>query len=340
MPRSSGGLYSLPAGSIVQDGVDDILASQHNTPLQDLAADANTARPVVAGGTGATNAAGALVNLGLTATAAEINLLDGVTATTAEINHIDGVTAPIQTQLDNKQPADGTLIALAALDASAGVLAQTGADTFAKRTLSGTANQITVTNGDGAAGNPTIAAVVASQAEAEAGTDATKLMTPQRAAQAIAAQASWTFLAEVATASGSTPADFDIPSTAKEIVVMFLGAATASSTDLLVRLGTASAFEATGYNQRSAASSVGSAGGTTGFAVNGGFSGPYRGAMTLWRIADLKWAQSHSVAVSTTNNVASGGGGDKTLADVLTRVRVLPQSGNWSGGSVAVGYRI
>lgn len=32
----------------------------------------------------------------------ELNLLDGVTATTAEINHLDGVTSAIQTQLDGK----------------------------------------------------------------------------------------------------------------------------------------------------------------------------------------------------------------------------------------------
>jgi hypothetical protein len=40
---------------------------------------------------------------GVTATTAEINLLDGVTATTAELNYVDGVTSAIQTQLDAKQ---------------------------------------------------------------------------------------------------------------------------------------------------------------------------------------------------------------------------------------------
>lgn len=40
---------------------------------------------------------------GVTATAAEINKLDGVTATTAELNYVDGVTSNIQTQLDAKQ---------------------------------------------------------------------------------------------------------------------------------------------------------------------------------------------------------------------------------------------
>ena len=49
-----------------------------------------------------TSAATALTNLGVTSTAAELNLLDGVTATTAEINYVDGVTSNIQTQLDAK----------------------------------------------------------------------------------------------------------------------------------------------------------------------------------------------------------------------------------------------
>lgn len=38
----------------------------------------------------------------ITASAAELNILDGVTATTAELNFVDGVTSDIQTQLDGK----------------------------------------------------------------------------------------------------------------------------------------------------------------------------------------------------------------------------------------------
>ena len=40
----------------------------------------------------------------LTATAAELNIMDGVTATAAELNFVDGVTSNVQTQVDAKQP--------------------------------------------------------------------------------------------------------------------------------------------------------------------------------------------------------------------------------------------
>lgn len=50
----------------------------------------------------------ALVNLGLTATAAEVNVLDGITASTAELNFVDGVTSAIQTQLDGKSSTSHT----------------------------------------------------------------------------------------------------------------------------------------------------------------------------------------------------------------------------------------
>ena len=49
---------------------------------------------------------GALGTLGITATATEINKLDGVTATTAELNFVDGVTSSIQTQLNAKSNSD------------------------------------------------------------------------------------------------------------------------------------------------------------------------------------------------------------------------------------------
>ena len=50
-----------------------------------------------------------LSNLGVTATASELNVLDGITATTTELNYVDGVTSAIQTQLNNKVPTSRTV---------------------------------------------------------------------------------------------------------------------------------------------------------------------------------------------------------------------------------------
>lgn len=62
---------------------------------------------------------------------------------------IDGLTIGTDVQAH-----DTTLDALAAFDSN-GILVQYGTDQFTARTLTGTANEITVTNGAGASGNPT-----------------------------------------------------------------------------------------------------------------------------------------------------------------------------------------
>lgn len=93
--------------SNIQVQLDGKANSSHNHSASNitsgtLSSDRLPTVPIAKGGTGATTAAAALTNLGITATAAELNKMDGVTATTAELNYVDGVTSNIQTQLNGK----------------------------------------------------------------------------------------------------------------------------------------------------------------------------------------------------------------------------------------------
>ena len=64
MPRNASGVYSKPAGSTAITGT-TIDAAAFNTLIDDIVADLNLVRPVVAGGTGAPNASDARTELGL-----------------------------------------------------------------------------------------------------------------------------------------------------------------------------------------------------------------------------------------------------------------------------------
>lgn len=106
-----------------------------------------------------TGAASTITTANLTANRAVISNGSGKiavsSATDTEVSYLSGVTSAIQTQLDAKQAQDAELDAIASISSN-GLISRTGAGTAAARTITAGSGAISVNNGDGVSGNPTI----------------------------------------------------------------------------------------------------------------------------------------------------------------------------------------
>ena len=82
MPRDGSGIYSKPSGTTAVSGA-AVASAPYNAFCDDLVADANAARPITAGGTGATSASAARTALGVSATDATITAIAALDFSTA-----------------------------------------------------------------------------------------------------------------------------------------------------------------------------------------------------------------------------------------------------------------
>lgn len=90
IPRSGAGVYSKPAGTTAISGT-TIDSSDYNQTIDDLVNDANLARPIVAGGTGATSAAAARTSLGVQAADASLTSLAALATAADRFPYTTGV---------------------------------------------------------------------------------------------------------------------------------------------------------------------------------------------------------------------------------------------------------
>ena len=145
----------------------------------------------------------------------------------------------------------------------------------------------------------------------------------------------------IATTSGTAHDFTGIRSDARRITVMFAGVSLSGTDNLLVQIGDSGGFETSGYLSTSAAISSGGnavSSATNGFIIrNAGAANTVSGHMVLTLIDSVNntWVSSHAGKIGTLE--VRTGGGDKSLSDVLTQVRITRTGSNtFDAGSVNI----
>lgn len=165
------------------------------------------------------------------------------------------------------------------------------------------------------------------------GTDATQTLTNKTLGSGLVMGAS-ALTSQTAVVNPTSPAsssiDFTgIPSWVKRITVMFSGVSLSGTSDILVQLGDAGGFETTGYLSTCSAMSSGTTGvstSTAGMIIRSAAAASVvSGIMTIQNLTGNSWVASFSGKQSAT--AGSTGGGDKTLSDTLTQVRIRTVNG-------------
>jgi hypothetical protein len=203
-----------------------------------------------------------------------------------------------------------------------GIVVRTGALTVTNRTITA-GTGITVSNGDGVSGNPTIANDGVTSVNGNTG--AVTTLT----------------LGTVATASGSTIDFTGIPSTVKRLTVMLRGISLSGSDRILVQIGSGS-FTTSGYVATSGIFTTGGAtnavSSTSAFILLAGDSAAIiTGQMVITNISTNSWVQSGTFKRSTSSMEFSAG--DVSIGGALDRVRITVSGTNtFDAGTINILY--
>jgi hypothetical protein len=146
--------------------------------------------------------------------------------------------------------------------------------------------------------------------------------------------------AEVVTTSGTVVDWTGLPSDVHEIIIKARGISQSSTDSFLVQLGTSGGFETTGYTSTSQLSST-SVFSTSGFIVFDNAPGNIHNfTMCIRRVGSTNlWVADGTQVIRTVSGAGGVFAGEKTLAGVLTQVRLrLAGSANFDAGAVSLDY--
>ena len=169
---------------------------------------------------------------------------------------------------------------------------------------------------------------LASQAEAEAGSENTKMMTSLRTKQSI--DANKMTLNTEQTATGALMQFTGIPATAKRITVIFNGVSVNGTSNIKIQLGTSASLEGTGYTSTvtSGSSGASTSSSTSGHMVTGLIisANAYSGHIVFTKISGNTWIGSGTL-LSSGSVAYSISASTKTLSGALTRIGLFCDNG-------------